>query len=82
MHFSGRMLKTKAMKEMQKVKCNCGHYEIYGEGTIHSVVSHNEQKLFDLCEKCWSVCSTVDCYGSMGTHKFISKNQQYNLIKN
>ena len=71
------------MKNLQKVKCDCGHHEIYGEGTIHSVVSHDEQRLFDLCEECWSVCSTielVDGYGSMGTHKFISKEQQYNLI--
>lgn len=66
---------------MEEIKCDCGHYEVYGEGHIHSVVTTDSETLIDLCEDCFHTCKTIESFSDLGTFMFSSKEEQNKFTK-
>jgi hypothetical protein len=73
------------MKE-EYALCDCGHTALMGCSDIHTIVTYNGERTFDVCDKCFgegagSVNTEGSEYDSISAWKFGSKDEQDKFIK-
>ena len=62
---------------MEKIKCDCGHTEVYGHGNIHSIQSFiTPSTIKDLCDACIRTAETIEVKNHLASFQFANADEE------